>query len=323
MAKIDLTSWLPNLLGPLYFFLNGTEVDTPRRKNVNLKTGDALAVEDDPDNDMTNIVLPAGGGTPTIQYVNTTTSAANQVLDDGTTKTIPANSITKIDVDLFVKKDGAAAGGLVQMSGVYLRNGSSAPVRVAMSCPCASGLGATAFTKLTSDVSRTANSYADLITQSITTTGGDLQIFFNFAGKKTTSAGTAYFKLVVDGVDITGADVSSSGGYLTEAAIVWQMALSAGAHTVKVQWKVDTSGVEALCSSTPLEQQVVIASLELPTGSSESNPVQYTLSGSTLDGSTANLNINGNNVEVRVSPETAETLHWGVSRAQTSALFSG
>lgn len=40
----------------------------------------------------------------------------------------------------------------------------------------------------------------------------------------------------------------------------------------------------------------------------------YNLTGSTLDGTTAALVINGTKVEVQVSPESADTLDWGIFR---------
>jgi hypothetical protein len=42
--------------------------------------------------------------------------------------------------------------------------------------------------------------------------------------------------------------------------------------------------------------------------------VTYNLTGSTLDATTADLVINGTKVEVQVSPESAETLDWGIFR---------
>ncbi len=131
-------------------------------------------------------------GIPTIVYFDTTTAVANQVIF--TTADIPPNSTTKLDFTVYLKKDGAEAGGVAELAGVFLRNGTDPPVRVDIVCPCA----------------------------------------------------------------------------------------------------------------------------DEPT-----NPVQYALLGATLDGLTANLAINGNAVDVRVSPESAELLHWGVACSPRPAEFAG
>ncbi len=44
--------------------------------------------------------------------------------------------------------------------------------------------------------------------------------------------------------------------------------------------------------------------------------ITYNLTGSTLDGTTVNLNVNGNRVELRASPESADTLNWRIIRTQ-------
>lgn len=43
----------------------------------------------------------------------------------------------------------------------------------------------------------------------------------------------------------------------------------------------------------------------------------YNLTGTTLDGTTVNLNINGNAIDLRASPESADTLGWTIIRTQT------
>lgn len=61
--SIEVTSWLPNLLGPLDLQVEGVAADVPRRSTFNFI---GITVEDDPDNDRTNIeALGAGGSTPT------------------------------------------------------------------------------------------------------------------------------------------------------------------------------------------------------------------------------------------------------------------
>lgn len=57
MTQRDVSSWLPNLLGPLDLRLNSAETDVPRRSTINL-IGD-VSIEDDPDNEATNLYLTA------------------------------------------------------------------------------------------------------------------------------------------------------------------------------------------------------------------------------------------------------------------------
>lgn len=55
----DLSTWLPNLLGPVDLQANGTAI-MPRRKGINF-SGNVSAI-DDPDYDRVNIVIGEGGG---------------------------------------------------------------------------------------------------------------------------------------------------------------------------------------------------------------------------------------------------------------------
>lgn len=122
--------------------------------------------------------------------ITTTTATANQVLEDGGTfggvdLTLSPDSITHVSITAFLKKNGAAAGGLITICQAFMRNGSGAPVLIP----------------------------------------GDN---------------------------------------------------------------------------------------DLP---------HYALTGSTLDGTTANLHVNGNKVEFRVSPESADTLHWRIIRVQSEGIY--
>jgi hypothetical protein len=48
--------------------------------------------------------------------------------------------------------------------------------------------------------------------------------------------------------------------------------------------------------------------------------ITYNLTGSTLDGTTADFNINGNKIEIRVSPESADILNWRIFRTQNEGI---
>ena len=57
----DVSSWLPNLLGPLNLFLDGVPYLGPRRSNVNLI---GMLLSDDPANDATNLIAESSLGLP-------------------------------------------------------------------------------------------------------------------------------------------------------------------------------------------------------------------------------------------------------------------
>lgn len=58
MAARDVTSWLPNLLGPIDLQVNGEDVSVPKREIINI-VGVGVEVEDNPGNNSTDITLPA------------------------------------------------------------------------------------------------------------------------------------------------------------------------------------------------------------------------------------------------------------------------
>lgn len=61
----NLSSWLPNLLGPIFFQLAGALTGVPQRQTINLiGSGLAIAITDDPDNNRTNVTFTSTGGTP-------------------------------------------------------------------------------------------------------------------------------------------------------------------------------------------------------------------------------------------------------------------
>jgi hypothetical protein len=66
---LDVTNWLPNLLGPLFFKVSGLASSAPRRSTINVE---GMSVTDDPDNNQTTI-------TPTAA---TTMAAGSMSADD-------------------------------------------------------------------------------------------------------------------------------------------------------------------------------------------------------------------------------------------------
>lgn len=107
--------------------------------------------------------------------------------------------------------------------------------------------GNSAFAKITSDVSTTSNTFADLLTQSITIAGSELDIHFSANGiiDPSSPTVTAYFQILIDGVLVpnAGAWKTNLPTYAFSCSSVYRATgLTPGAHTVKVQWKTDPSG---------------------------------------------------------------------------------
>jgi hypothetical protein len=55
--SINVTSWLPNLLGPVTFLLNGSAQSVPKRLSLNF-IGTGITVEDNSSQDRTDITIP-------------------------------------------------------------------------------------------------------------------------------------------------------------------------------------------------------------------------------------------------------------------------
>lgn len=110
------------------------------------------------------------------------------------------------------------------------------------------------FERLTTDVTiATSASYATLLTATIDTTlpSSELAIFFTASGQKITNNGSALFRVLVDGVAARG--VITTCGAVTSSwaiALVDQVAVTKGPHTVLLQWRTDTSSLRILAATT-------------------------------------------------------------------------
>ncbi len=91
----------------------------------------------------------------------------------------------------------------------------------------------------------TSASFATLLTTTITTDQRDGYIVVNFtaSGIKLTGAGTAYFQIVVDGVTKKGAAVGVALNFKFGIALTQRIAVSAGLHTVRIDWRTDVSSL--------------------------------------------------------------------------------
>jgi hypothetical protein len=103
----------------------------------------------------------------------------------------------------------------------------------------------TAFSEITVDTTTNSTSYIDLLTITITTSGGSTAVLYftaSFNNNTSLTTLTQSFQFLVDGVAATSDTFLSfarprdtSVGMVHETAV-----LSAASHTFKVQWKVST-----------------------------------------------------------------------------------
>ncbi len=82
------------------------------------------------------------------RQAQTTTAAASQVLDDGGTYagedfTLANNAITRVTVELFVKKSGTAAGGTIDIEGTYYRDAGGNATLIGTATPVYNLTGST------------------------------------------------------------------------------------------------------------------------------------------------------------------------------------
>jgi hypothetical protein len=91
----------------------------------------------------------------------------------------------------------------------------------------------------------------------ITTTGGDLLVFFSAAAETNIPGSQTFFHLRVDGIDQKGSTITHPAGGAggtnraeTTAIVAKLTGLAAGAHTVDVQWANDGSGATQTIDTT-------------------------------------------------------------------------
>lgn len=120
----DITSWLPNLLGPLFLQRDGEDVDVPRRQSINLI---GATIEDNPDFDRTDIafVATAGGELGEAQFHTT-----DGVLDG--TPNMKVDPTTKeVSFAGVIHYPGATHSGTRAVPFTGLATNANEPLRVA------------------------------------------------------------------------------------------------------------------------------------------------------------------------------------------------
>ncbi len=98
----------------------------------------------------------------------------------------------------------------------------------------------------TDQVLATSASYATLLSTTLTTDQrtGFVVANFSASGLKITGAGTAYFRLVVDGVAQKETAVGIALNFRFHAGLMQRVAVGAGLHTIRIDWRTDVSSVD-------------------------------------------------------------------------------
>jgi len=100
----------------------------------------------------------------------------------------------------------------------------------------------TAFTEVTSDTTTTSTTFVDLLSITITTGTNNLLIYVSHSFGNTSAFGAQVFvRLVLDGAAVRGAADQASSTFASSGAIASKKAVTAGSHTIKVQWRVGGS----------------------------------------------------------------------------------
>lgn len=100
----------------------------------------------------------------------------------------------------------------------------------------------TAFAEITTDTTTTSTSFVDLLTITLTTATNNLLIYVSHSFGNTSAFGAQVFvRLLLDGAAIRGAGDQASSTFASSGAIITKEAVTAGSHTIKVQWRVGSN----------------------------------------------------------------------------------
>jgi hypothetical protein len=106
------------------------------------------------------------------------------------------------------------------------------------------------FKDVTADTTTTSSTYVDLLTQAITTGANFLEFTLTFSATNSTGNKSIDFQILLDAVVVHGGGINvSSAGSSVSGAVSHKAAITAAAHTVKVQWKT-TGGTASINATT-------------------------------------------------------------------------
>jgi hypothetical protein len=114
---------------------------------------------------------------------------------------------------------------------------------------------------VSTDVSTTSATFVDLLTANITTAAANALLLLRFSAATTCSNNSTQiaFRYLVDGVAYHGAgNLGYASSQVSTAIIGRKTVASAGAHTVKVQWRTDRGTVYVNAATVPDTQHACL-----------------------------------------------------------------
>ena len=98
-----------------------------------------------------------------------------------------------------------------------------------------------AFADQGSDVTTTSTTWVDLLSVTLTTGANFLIIMASFSATTALAANNVMFRLLVDGVAKRGASTMDTVSFASSGAIHGRYVVSAGEHTIKLQWQASSA----------------------------------------------------------------------------------
>lgn len=126
----------------------------------------------------------------------------------------------------------------------------------------ASRLYQTQFVEQTIDTSTGSATFGPLLSQAITTTAGSYLLITTTVSLSNTANANNDIQITIDGAAVRGATIRSNVGTGGSAAITYRKSgLSAGAHTIAVQWRT-SSGSARIRPATQVMEHASLSIIE-------------------------------------------------------------
>jgi hypothetical protein len=124
---------------------------------------------------------------------------------------------------------------------LMIQTATGSKVLAQLGGPGAGGMVQSKFVEVAADVSTTSTTWVDLLSTTITTLAGFLLLTTTVSPNTSSTSAGFYIRLLLDGVAVRGASgYAGSATFNETVSIVSKEAVTAGLHTVKVQWRVST-----------------------------------------------------------------------------------
>ena len=122
---------------------------------------------------------------------------------------------------------------------VMLQSADGAIAMAQVGAPGSGGLVQEREIELQADTQTTSTTWADLLTLSVTTTGGALLLYADISATTSYSGASYSLRVTVDGVAVKGAGVYPGTSSVPMCgSLTCKKTVAAGTHTVKLQWRV-------------------------------------------------------------------------------------